>query len=93
MKIDIDIPDELIEEGRAIHIMAGMERVAYWLPFEKKWNIKISRCSACGLCCKKISCEYLNEQNLCSLGPERPFVCCIATPRTIPSCTEKYREV
>jgi len=90
MKINIEIPDEIIEEGRAIYVMAGIERIAYKLPWEENWHVKISRCSGCGLCCKKVNCEFLLENNACGKAGMRPFLCCISEPRRIETCTSKY---
>jgi len=51
MEIKIDIPDWVKEENRGIYIMAGIELVAYKLPFEEKWKVKTGRCNMCGKCC------------------------------------------
>jgi TPP-dependent indolepyruvate ferredoxin oxidoreductase alpha subunit len=90
MKIELEIPDWVEKEARGIHIMAGIERVAYWLPWEKKWHIKTSRCSSCGKCCERMKCPFLNEDKQCSKGIERPWLCCISEPKSVPKCTSKY---
>ena len=33
------------------------------------------KCEKCGLCCKKVNCMYLTEENLCSIYEKRPLVC------------------
>ena len=33
------------------------------------------QCEKCGLCCKKVNCMYLTEDNLCSIYEKRPLVC------------------
>ena len=97
MKITIEIPD-FVPKERIIHIMAGIERVGYIMPNGKQF-IKVSQCSNCGECCKKVGCEYLEKEpgdnNLwrCKKGPERPFICCISEPKQNPDCTSKYREI
>ena len=97
MRIEIDIPEWADE--RAIHILAGIERVAYKLPWEDKWHVKTGRCSSCGRCCIKLECKYLDEEPgdndrfRCSEGMMRPFSCCISKPKSIPQCTVEFREV
>ena len=97
MKIQIEIPDWA--KTRAIRIMAGIEQVAYKLPWEENWKIKVSRCSGCGACCRKLNCDKLikepgdNELYRCKDGTERPFLCCVSEPTTIDKCTSKYKEV
>ena len=95
MRINIEIPDDVIEEGRAIHIMAGMERGAYWLPYEGIWHVKVSRCNACGKCCQ--DCEYLKDGKCTLMNSRlgRPFLCCVSEPsaKRVPDCTSLYKEV
>ena len=99
MKIEIEIPDWVFEEKRAIHIMAGIERVAYKLPWEDFWNVKVSRCSGCGACCEKLGCDKIIKEPgkdglyRCGEGIKRPFLCCISEPKTIEKCTSKYKRV
>jgi hypothetical protein len=93
MKIDLDIPDELIEKGRTIHVLAGMERIAYKLDWEDKWKVKYSRCNKCGLCCKRLKCPHLKEDNTCGKGLEMPYICLVTEPYNVPECTSLYREV
>jgi hypothetical protein len=105
MKIEIEIPDWCDE--RAIRIMAGIELVAYKMPFEK-WKIKVSRCNMCGKCCMTSNIPYPlvdgkcihlkkrpgnNDRWECFLRIQRPFGCCVATPQNIPECTVKYEEI
>ena len=95
MRINIEIPDSVIEEGRAIHIMAGMERIAYKLACEDNWRVKVSQCNACGKCCQE--CEYL-EDGKCKLMTHRlgrPFLCCVSEPsfKRVPDCASLYKEV
>ncbi len=79
--------------------MAGIEQVAFKLPWEDYWNVKVSRCSSCGECCKKLGCDKLieepgdNELYRCSEGIKRPYLCCISDPKTIKICTSKYKKV
>ena len=93
VKIDLEIPNEMIEEGRAIYIMAGMETIAYKNNYEDFWMVKTSKCSSCGRCCKRIDCPELTEDNLCGKNVMRPFLCCISDPKNIPECTIKYEKV
>lgn len=96
MKITFEIPDWAIEERRAIHIMAGIERVAYKLPWEDYWNVKVSRCSSCGGCCRKLECDKLVEYGdsyKCNEDSKRPFICCVSEPKKIDKCTSKYKRV
>ena len=93
MKIELNIPDWVEQEKGGIWILAGIECAAYKLPWEDFWNIKISRCSGCGRCCKKINCPDLNEQNMCGLAGKRPFLCCTSDPKNIKECTSKYKKV
>jgi len=37
-----------------------------------EWNFE---CEKCGACCKVVNCEYLTEDNLCSIYEKRPFIC------------------
>ena len=56
MKIELDIPDWLIGEGRqtrGIFVMAGIEPVAIKLPGQP-WKVKTGRCSNCGKCCEHL---------------------------------------
>lgn len=32
-------------------------------------------CDKCGLCCKAINCQYLKEDNTCSIYETRPVIC------------------
>jgi len=97
MKVTLDIPDWVFKERRAIHVMAGIERVAYKLPWEDFWNVKISRCSSsCGECCKKLDCDKLVEYGdgfKCKEDEGRPFQCCVSEPKKIYKCTSKYKRV
>jgi len=52
MKIELEIPDWVEEERRAIYIMAGIELVAFKYP-DDKWRVKTGRCNMCGKCCMK----------------------------------------
>lgn len=51
MRIELDLPDWVDE--RNIHIFAGIEEVARKHK-DAPWEIKISRCSMCGRCCRKL---------------------------------------
>ncbi len=101
MKIELNIPDWVDEEKRGIWIMAGVEPVAYKMPWNDNWYIKVSRCSSCGKCCLGIrgsltrdkSCQFLNDENTCSKGVERPWVCCVNHPKNKSYCTVKYEAV
>lgn len=105
MNLNIDLPDWVEEEKRAIYIMAGIETVAYKMPGEN-WKVKSVRCSQCGKCCQNFgeqtgelksmvesgNCKYLvsdGEKLICSLGSSRPFNCSIGTC-VLKECTEKY---
>ena len=96
MKIELELPDWVAERG--LHILAGIERVAYKLPWEEKWSVKTGRCSSCGKCCERIGCRYLDEEPggekfRCSEGVMRPWLCCVSKPRNIPECTVRFEEV
>ena len=97
MKIEIELPKWT--EERVIHVLAGIERVAYKYPWEKSFKVKTGRCSMCGRCCKKIDCEHLekepgdNDKWRCSLGTMRPYNCCVSRPRKIKECTVEFKEI
>ncbi len=78
MKINIEIPDHLIAEGKDIFVLAGQDLMAYWKPTEGVWHIKTSPCDACGACCK--DCDHLTDEKLCDLyeGMGRPFLCVVS---------------
>ena len=94
MKINIEIPDHLIAEGKDIFVLAGQDLMAYWKPTEGVWHIKTVPCDACGACCK--GCEHLTDDKLCALysevGMGRPFLCIVSltTYRKSFSCQEEY---
>lgn len=96
MKIELELPDWVNE--RAIHILAGIERVAYKLPWAC-WMVKTNRCSMCGECCRKIDCPYLekepgnNDRWRCSLGTKRSYDCCTSRPKKMKNCTIKFKKV
>ena len=92
MKIEIEIPDWVGKEKRAIWIMAGIEAVASKMPWEDFWEVKTGRCSSCGRCCKKISCKHLID-NQCRFSDCRPFSCCIYKSLNIKECTQKFERV
>lgn len=95
MKIELELPDWT--EERVIQVLAGIERVAYKLPWST-FMVKTSRCSMCGECCRIINCEHLvkepgdNNRWLCKLGTMRPYNCCVARTRKVKTCTIKYRK-
>jgi len=90
---EFELPDEWYEE-QGIHIMWGGEHMAMYQPWNDIWRVKTARCSRCGDCCRKVGCPHLNEHNLCSLGVERPWFCCVSMEqRQIPNCTISYKEV
>ena len=96
MRIEIDLPDWADE--RAIHIMAGIERVAYKLPWEDWWHVKTARCSQCGACCEKMKCKYLDEEPggekfRCSEGVMRPWLCCVSEFKDKNVCSIRFKEV
>lgn len=33
------------------------------------------KCDSCGLCCKAVNCQYLTEDNKCSIYDKRPDIC------------------
>jgi len=89
--INLELPDWADE--RVIHIMAGIERIAYEYPWDQLM-IKTTRCSMCGKCCMSLGenhifpviygrCSYLkkevgdNNRWLCDLGTFRPHACCV----------------
>jgi hypothetical protein len=96
MKIELKVPDWA--EKRGLHIFAGIERVAYKMPWEEHWHIKTERCSMCGRCCKKVACEYLekepgnNTRWLCGKPLMMPYSCLISKPRNVKECKMKFKE-
>ena len=108
MKIEVEIPDELIGK-RNIHIFAGMTHIAVKRP-GGRWVIKGNVCSMCGACChgthiqgmklpiKDGKCVFLKpaigdeSKLICAWGPNRPFSCCIGSPRFEPKCTVTWKE-
>ena len=95
MRIEIEVPDWVLEEERRIDIFAGIEPVAYKYPWDDFWYVKTSRCSQCGECCRKVGCNNLDDENRCALGVDRPWHCCVSYPRgeSVPTCTVKYKKV
>lgn len=59
MKINLDFPDDLIEQfkDRNIRIFAGIDLIAEKLRGDK-WKIKISGCSMCGKCCMNLKEDH-----------------------------------
>ena len=96
MKVVIDIPDRF--EGLNLRLIAGQELVAYKLS-GREWYVKSSSCDRCGDCCKDIAgsslpnvdgvCDYLSEDNTCSLGIRRPFSCLFPNERF--KCAEEFK--
>lgn len=85
MRIELDLPDWVDE--RNIHIFAGIEEVARKHK-DAPWEIKISRCSMCGRCCRKLprsfpfrlengSCKYLIKE----VGNNDRWLCGLKTQR------------
>jgi hypothetical protein len=99
MRIEIDIPDWVIEEKRGIFIFGGMELVAYKYHGENIWKVKVARCSKCGKCCKRVKCEFLekepgnNPKWICNKGSSRPFSCSAGVLQGRDGCTEEYATV
>ena len=91
MRIELEIPDGMIESGRMIHIMAGRERVAY-KPWNGEWQVKYSRCSMCGECCRAMECPYVVEIGSCGIE-WLPFRCATTEPNRVEQCTSRYRVV
>jgi len=89
MKIEIEIPD-FVPPERIIHITAGEERIGYITPHDRSVFVKMSRCSRCGLCCRKLGCE--NWKDKCVLK-DRYFYCCVTEPRNISECTSRYKGI
>ncbi len=98
MKIEIEIPD-FIPDCRIIHILAGMHRIGYIRPNDRRVFVKTSECSQCGRCCQKVNCKDLkkepgnNDRWRCGTGLMRPYNCCVSEPRNIPECTSRYKEL
>ena len=96
--IKFKIPD-FVADSRKIHILAGVESIGYVTPHDRKIFVKTSRCSQCGLCCKKVKCEKLekepgdNERWRCSVALNMPYGCLIALPGDIENCSLKFEEV
>jgi Fe-S-cluster containining protein len=44
---------------------------------EDKENYDQFQCSGCGLCCKAINCQYLQEDNKCAIYETRPVICSV----------------
>jgi len=101
MKITVDIPS--FAKNRVIHVLAGIERIAYIDPKDRKLRVKVSRCSQCGKCCQKMKCEQLEKEpgnndfwrcgKAIGYGLMRPYLCCVSEPKNIPECTSKYEPV
>lgn len=113
MKIEVEIPDELVREGQNLFIFVGMEHVAVKRP-DRPWVVKDQRCSMCGSCCESThvrgmslpvkdgKCAFLKPHpteefaekgmRICSWRNNRPFNCCIGSPRMEPKCTVTWKE-
>ena len=93
MRINLDLPDWNDLHERRIDILAGIEQIAYKLPWENVWHVKVGRCSMCGKCCAKVECDHLTVDNQCDYAGMRPYLCCTSTPHNIPDCTIRFVEV
>ena len=99
MKIEIEIPDWVDNEKRGLHIFAGIERVAYKMPWQENWYIKTQRCSMCGRCCMRINCPELekepgrDDKRRCGVALAMPYTCLVSKPRNIKECTIRFEEV
>jgi len=106
MKIELEVPDELVGENKPLFLFAGNHHIAFKRP-EKGWVIKGELCSSCGECCSEShleglpiengKCKYLtNHPKLegkfwCGLGKNRPFSCAIGFGRYEPDCTVTWK--
>lgn len=106
MEIEFELPKWAWDEDgekRIIHILAGIEQIAYLDPHDGKFYVKTSRCSRCGKCCIRMNCEYLEKEpgkgskyrcnKVIGHGLMRPYLCCVSEPDNIPECTSKYEVV
>lgn len=107
MKIELEIPDELIDPHQNLFLFSGMNHIAFKRR-EKEWMVKTQGCSMCGECCceshapnlpmKDGWCMQLEdhptekEKRWCNLGILRPFGCAIGIPKFEPECTLKWEK-
>ena len=107
MKIELEIPDKYNE--RTLRVFGGIELIAERLPDAKwQMKVSnCSMCGKCcmrlnekhpfpvidGQCIHLKKRPGNNPRYECFLRINRPFGCCVATPRNIPECTVKYEEI
>ena len=60
MKIDLEIPDNIVSDlkDRNIRVFAGIDLIAEKLRGDK-WKIKVSGCLMCGKCCMNLKKEHI----------------------------------
>lgn len=106
MKINVEIPDNIIDGRDDILIHNGRKLIAIG-NVEGNWTVKTRDCSQCGACCRNLSpnfpyrdengdCIYLKD-NKCSVDFHRPFSC-LSNYHNDPSvkpktCTEEFKEL
>ncbi len=104
MKIEIELPDWV--DKRVIQVLAGIERVAFKMPKDDRFKVKVSRCNRCGECCKRLNsnhvfpvingqCIHLEKE----VGKNNNWRCkfgidrpyqCCVAKSRISECSEKY---
>ena len=95
VKIEVEIPD-FIPPERIIFILAGTNECIGWVePHTRKVHTKISQCSRCGLCCKRMECPSLKYTEgvgySCIHFPSIPVVCATNDGlKRINTCTSKF---
>nr|BDD45970.1 hypothetical protein 16 [bacterium] len=82
-----EVPDWARE--RRLDLMAGIERLATYTPFNDELRVKTSRCSMCGKCCERAGCRDMVERAgypgkvFCGHDPDRPQSCSVAGARVL----------
>lgn len=105
MKIELDFPDDLIEDfkERTLRIFAGIEMIAFKIRGDK-WQVKTSSCAMCGKCCKNLPKEFpfpvVNGQCIYLINPKgygKKWVCSLGINRpfgcAVADTTAKYCKV
>jgi len=103
MKIEVEIPDR--PGNLPIYIFQDHEPVARKM-YGKPWEVKVSVCNHCGLCCQRYhdktgllpttpegGCQNLiqREDGTWWCGVRIPFDCLIAnTEKVIPECSVRW---
>jgi hypothetical protein len=103
-KIEVILPD-WVEETRNIYVFAGAELIAIKELNDSELRVKTNGCNMCGKCCMNVpddweygvkdgNCQHLIQdvdKYVCSLGSNRPFMCCASDDSEKDFCCITWR--